>query len=378
MTGKKIICCVTVDMSINFFQGILEGMKKRGHEVIALASPGHYLTEYCTKHGFAQIEVPMERRISLWNDIKALLKLIKIFRYEKPYVVHSMTPKAGLLCMIAAWLVRVPIRIHTFTGLVWPTATGFVRLILKNADRVICGCATHIIPEGEGVKNDLQANVTNKTMRVLGYGNVMGIDLKLWDPLRFSGVHRPEGVFQFLFTGRIVGDKGINELVWAFSQLQKEHPDIKLMLTGIYEKDVDPLSPETNKEIEENPAIEVNGPYEGDELVRLYAQADCFVMPSYREGFPNSVLEAGAMGLPQVVTDINGSREIIVHGENGLIVPAKDKETLLNAMRIIYEDNNLREKLSSKAREMIASRFERSYVYQCQVDFYNELLEPNV
>ena len=378
MVKRKIICCTTVDMSINFFQGIMKGMSKEGHQVIALSSPGCYLTEYGRNHDFKIIEVPIERHISICSDLISLFKLIKTFKSESPYVVHSMTPKAGLLCMVAAWIVRVPIRIHTFTGLVWPTATGLMRFILKNADRLICKCATHIIPEGEGIKNDLQNNVTNKPMRVLGYGNIMGVDMSLWDPSRFHIIDKDNKSFLFLFTGRIVGDKGINELVWAFSQLHIVHPDVKLMLTGIYEKDIDPLLPETDKAINNNNAIEVNGPFEGDDLVRLYAQADCFVMPSYREGFPNSVLEAGAMGLPQIVTDINGSREIISHGKNGLIVPAKDKEALYEAMRLIYENKELRDKLSLNARELISSRFERSFVYKCQVDYYNEILGKNV
>lgn len=371
---KKIIRAATIDWSVDFFRDIMIKMRKKGYNMIALSSPGDKLTKLNTEFGFQIIEVPMARHISIWKDIKALAKMISVFRKEKPIIVHSITPKAGLLCMIAAWLVRVPMRIHTFTGLVWPTATGFKKKILMTTDIVICSCATHIIPEGEGVKYDLQTYITNKDMHVLGFGNVQGVDLSFWNPYNYKDL-KENDVFQFLFTGRIVGDKGINELVWAFVKLHELYPDTRLMLTGVYEKELDPLLNETEKEIYTNDSIEINGPFKGDDLVKLYAQADCFVMPSYREGFPNAVLEAGAMGLPQIVTDINGSREIIIHGENGLIVPAKDKEALFEAMRLLYEDENLRNKLSSKAREMIASRFERSFVQKCQIDFYKEILE---
>lgn len=369
---KKIIRATTVPQSLSFFEGTLPTLTKE-HCVQLLSSPGKRLDEIGVKYGITTHSVAMARRISPFGDIKSLFKIIKVFHKEKPYMVHSITPKAGLLCMIGARITGVPIRVHTFTGLVWPTASGFKRCLLKTADKLICSCATHIIPEGEGVKNDLQTSITNKPMGVLGYGNIQGIDMELWDPSRFE--ISKHDYFQFLFTGRIVGDKGINELVWAFVQLQKIHPNIRLMLTGAYEKAIDPLLPETEKQIKENNAIELNGPFFGDNLVELYAMADCFVMPSYREGFPNSVLEAGAMGLSQIVTDINGSREIIKHGENGLIVPAKNKEALFDAMLLLYEDEDLRKTLSSKAREMIGSRFERSFVQKCQLDFYKEVLE---
>ena len=349
-------------------------MREKGYEMAALSSPGDYLTKLNKEKGFKTIEVHIERRISLWNDIKSLFNLIRVFRKEKPYVVHSITPKAGLLCMLAAWLTKVPFRIHTFTGLVWPTATGLSRRILMTTDWLTCACATHIIPEGEGVKSDLQKHITKKPMKVLGFGNIQGIDLNRFDPSRFSPKEKDNDNFVFLFVGRIVGDKGINEMVWAFTQLHQEYPKTKLRLVGDYEPGLDPLDLEADKEIEGNDAIEAKGSLFNDDLVRAYAEADCFVMPSYREGFPNSVLEAGAMGLPQVVTDINGSREIVTDGFNGLIVPPKDRESLYRAMRSIYQDKALRKKLAGNARESIAQRFERSFVQQCQIDFYEEIL----
>lgn len=373
-SNAKIIRAATTDLSIDFCRDVMIKMREKGYEMAALSSPGDYLTKLNKEKGFKTIEVHIERRISLWNDIKSLFNLIRVFRKEKPYVVHSITPKAGLLCMLAAWLTKVPFRIHTFTGLVWPTATGLSRRILMTTDWLTCACATHIIPEGEGVKSDLQKHITKKPMKVLGFGNIQGIDLNRFDPSRFSPKEKDNDNFVFLFVGRIVGDKGINEMVWAFTQLHQEYPKTKLRLVGDYEPGLDPLDLEADKEIEGNDAIEAKGSLFNDDLVRAYAEADCFVMPSYREGFPNSVLEAGAMGLPQVVTDINGSREIVTDGFNGLIVPPKDRESLYRAMRSIYQDKALRKKLAGNARESIAQRFERSFVQQCQIDFYEEIL----
>lgn len=374
----KILRAATTDLSIDFCREVMIKMRDKGYEMVALSSPGDYLSKLKEEDGFRIIEVPMERHISIWKDLRSLLKLIRVFRKEKPQVVHSITPKAGLLCMMASWVARVPYRIHTFTGLVWPTATGITKRILMITDWITCACATHIIPEGEGVKTDLQNHITRKTMRVLGYGNILGVDLKRFDPERFASVEKVPDCFEFLFVGRIVGDKGINELVRAFNKLSKEFSDIRLKLVGDYEPELDSLQEDVDKEIKDNSRIEANGALYGDDLLRAYVAADCFVMPSYREGFPNSVLEAGAMGLPQVVTDINGSREIIKDGFNGLIVPSKDEDALYRALKLIYQNNSLRSKLSSNARQSIADRFERSFVQQCQIDYYDELLNNNI
>lgn len=290
-------------------------------------------------------------------------------------MVHSLTPKAGLICMIAAWLTRVPVRVHMFTGLVWPTSKGMKRKILMATDWLTCACATHVIPEGQGVMNDLKnGHITNKPMKVLGYGNVMGVDLERFNPDRFADVQKDENLFTFVFVGRITGDKGINELVASFVKLNEDHPDTRLVLVGKYESELDPLKPETMKFIESCKAIDACGPKYGDDLLMEYVKSDCFIMPSYREGFPNTVMEAGAMGLPSIVTDINGSREIIVDGENGLIVPSQMVQPLYDAMVRMMADSDLCAKMRQNARPMIASRFEKNFVQGCLMDFYNEVL----
>lgn len=374
--NKKIIRSVTVPQSIGFFEEVMIRLKRDGYEVVVLTSPGKELDEFKQRNPQEKaIEVPMERHISLTNDIKSLWQMIKVMRKEKPYMVHSMTPKAGLLSMISGWLTGVPVRVHTFTGLVWPTETGLKRKILMATDWITCACATHIIPEGQGVLDDLKNHkVCTKPMNVLGYGNVKGVDMERFNPARFTDVKKDEGIFRFIFVGRIVGDKGINELVDAFVKLNKEYPNIQLTLVGKYEVNLDPLKAKTLKLIEENPCIEACGPRYGDDLLVEYMKSHCFVMPSYREGFPNTVMEAGAMGLPSIVTNINGSREIIINGENGLIIPTKDADSLYEAMKLMLLDNKMREKMASNARPLIESRFEKSFVQKCLLDFYEEIM----
>jgi len=375
---RKIIRATTVSQSLIFFDGTMESLSK-DFEVILLSSSGPELFERESKYGVKVYPVEMFRRISPMKDIKSLYQLYKVFHKEKPVMVHSMTPKAGLLCMMAARMARVPIRLHTFTGLVWPTETGLKKKLLIFTDKVTCSCATHIIPEGEGVKNDLLENhITQKSLQVLGYGNVRGVDMDRYsrrlEIMNSVKEIRDESVVTFLFVGRIVKDKGINELCKAFSQLNKNYPDTRLFLVGNFEDDIDPISEKSRECIKNCTAIKAVGPKFGDDLVAYYAASDCFVFPSYREGFPNTVLEAGAMDLPCIVTDINGSREIIVEGENGTIIPPKDDNALYVAMEKMVLDKAWRERLANNSRGLIKERFDQKYVQKCLLDFYYKII----
>lgn len=378
----KVIRACTVPQSIGFVVGMIPDLTKE-YEVGVLSSPGEEWA-MLDKYGDAvkRLEVPMERHISPLRDLRSLWRLVRVFRRERPDMVHSMTPKAGMLCMLAAWITRVPVRVHMFTGLVFPTATGLKRRILMATDRLTCACATHVLPEGEGVKRDLLDNgITRKPIKVLGYGNCRGIDLDRFDPTlsevqaEAAKLRKPE-VFTFIAIGRLVGDKGINELVAAFSRLNRELPATCLILVGPQEKELDPLSPATLSEIESNPAIEAVG---NQADVRPWlAAADCHVLASYREGFPNVVIEAGAMGLPQIVTDINGANEIIINGRNGVIVPPKNADAIHASMSRMATDPAFRSVLAANARPLIASRYEQSYVRRCLKEYYKEILNDRI
>ena len=379
---NKILRTTTVPGSLNnFCRGLLRELTDEGYEVVAVSSPGPAMGEISEREGVKTIAVPMHREISPLNDLKSLWGLIKVLRKEKPTMVHSMTPKAGLLSMMAAWVCRVPVRLHTFTGLVFPTSTGLKQKILIFTDRLTCACATHIVPEGEGVKNDLiNYKITKKPMKVLGYGNVRGIDLKRFDPelpevKAEAEKIRKEDVLTFIFIGRLVGDKGINELVEAFKVVHEKFPATRLILVGRLEPNLDPLLPVTLEEIDRNNAILTTG--EVKDVRPWLLASDALVFPSYREGFPNVVIEAGAMGLPSIVTDINGSREIIIEGENGTIVPSKNEQALERAMEKFIDSTESTKAMSDKARKLIADRFDQTFVRKCLKDYYKEILSQS-
>lgn len=374
----RLLRTSTIPNSINTFcKGLLKELENEGYDVSVASSPGKYLDEIAEREGVEVYPVAMERHMAPLKDLKSLWGLIKVMHKVKPDIVHSITPKAGLLTMMAAWICRVPVRIHTFTGLVFPTATGLTQKILIFTDRLTCACATHVVPEGEGVKNDLiNYKITKKPLTVLGHGNIKGIDLERFNPenpevMAEAEKLRKPSLFTFVFVGRLVGDKGINELIKAFSRLEEEYGNCRLVLVGPEEAQLDPLMEWTRMEIETNPMIDAVG--RKSDVRPWYAMADAFVFPSYREGFPNCVIEAGAMGLPSIVTDINGSREIIRDGENGLIIPSKNEDALYVAMERMLTDAETRNRMAKAARSLVASRYEQSYVRDCLKRYYREV-----
>ena len=379
----KIIYTSTVPLSLNlFYRGLLRELSQE-YKVIALSSPQPELTEVARREGVKTIAVPIRREIAPVNDLMALWRLIYVFRRERPQMVHSMTPKAGLLSMIAAWIACVPVRVHTFTGLVFPTSSGLLRQVLMLTDKMTCWCATHVIAEGEGVRNDLlHHGITKKGVSVLGFGNVRGIDLDYY-VLTPSVKEKAEeirkrlciadGAFTFVFVGRIVRDKGINELTEAFCRLCNEQNDICLLLVGDYEP-TDPLSKYSQELIDRTPNIYITEEWI-DDVRPWYAAADALVFPSYREGFPNVVIEAGAMGLPSIVTDINGSREIIIDGKNGVIIPSHDEDALYHAMKGMVMNPKKAKYMGEKARPLITSRYEQRFVRSKLKEFYYNILK---
>ena len=372
---KKSIRISTIPLSLDvLLQGQLR-MLSEHYEVVGVSSPGEELDKVAQREGIRTIAVPMERKISPFKDLVSLFRLIRLFHREKPWMVHSLTPKAGLLAMTAAWICRVPVRIHMFTGLVFPTTTGLKQKILMATDSITCACATNVLPEGKGVKKDLEHfRITSKPLQIIGNGNINGIDLEFFDRtpevMEQAEKYRKEEVVTFCFVGRIVRDKGMNELVAAFQRLHQAYPNTRLVLVGPFEEKLDPVLPETRQVIEQHAAIEWMG-WQND-IRPFLAASEVFVFPSYREGFPNVVLQAGAMGLPSIVTDINGSSEIITEGVNGSIIPSQDEEALYKAMEKLL-DTEERRKLAQQARPQIANRYERKALWKELLKFYRSL-----
>lgn len=387
MNNPKLIRITTVPKSL---KGLLKGqhrfMSENGFEVIGISSRGEELEDVEREENIQTIAVEMTRTISPLKDLKSVWQLYKIFKKEKPQIVHTHTPKAGTVGMLAAKLAVVPHRLHTVAGLPLLVVKGKKRKLLDFVEKITYACATKVYPNSFGLYDIILENkytVKNK-LKVIGKGSSNGIDTSHFDPKLFSEEQKQElknslGIkpddFVYVFVGRLVKDKGINELINAFSQIRKfaNSQICKLVLVGIFERELDPLLPETLKEIETNPNI-ISVGFQKD--VRPYfAISDCLVFPSYREGFPNVVLQAGAMGLPSIVSDINGCNEIVENGYNGFIIPVQNQEKLHEKMLFLLQNSEKRTEIANNSRKKIVENYERNYIWNEILKEYNILLD---
>lgn len=382
MQNIKLIRITTVPISLKrLLTGQHRFISNNGFFVLGVSSPGKELMEVEETEGILVQSLEMTRKISPLTDLKSLWAFYLLCRKEKPLIVHSHTPKAGIIGMLGAKLAGVPIRLHTVAGLPLMESTGVRRSVLNFVEKLTYSSSTRVYPNSRGLYEFILANhlTKEKKLKVIANGSSNGIDTSFFDSKIISEEHRENlkkqlGIdsndFIFVFVGRLVSDKGINELAEAFSQLDNKH--VKLILVGQMEEDLDPLSNKTLNQIDTNSNILSVG---FQEDVRPYfAISDCLVFPSYREGFPNVVMQAGAMGLPSIVSDINGCNEIILERENGTIVPPKNVSKLKEAMHNMITDKDLFIKLKSNARSMISERYEQKVVWEALLAEYKLLL----
>ena len=386
---KKLIRITTVPISFKvLLKGQLRFMASNGFDVKGVSSEGEELKEVRENEGIVMEAINMSRKITPFQDLKSLWEMWNFLRKEKPQIVHTHTPKAGIIGMLAARLAGVPHRLHTVAGLPLMEATGIKRKILNFVEKLTYSSATRVYPNSKGLYNFiLQNNFTQSNkLKIIANGSSNGINTTFFSPAQVSEIEKitlreklniqPDD-FVFVFVGRIVSDKGINELIKAFSELQaagnNEQIGIKLLLVGGLESYLDPLNPETLAEINQNKDI-ISVGFQQD-VRPFFAISDVLAFPSYREGFPNVVMQAGAMGLPSIVSDINGCNEIIVEGENGLIIPPKNVEKLKEKMLTLARDKNLYIKLKENSRRMIESRYEQSVVWNALLEEYEGLLQ---
>ena len=379
---QKLVRITTIPLSLEkLLEGQLTFMNEH-YEVIAISAEKKRLDKYGSDNKVRTFWVEMTRAITPLEDIKALLRLYRFFKREKPLIVHTHTPKAGIVGMLAAKLARVPIRLHTVAGLPLIETKGNKRKILDLVEAFAYRLATRVYPNSFELKKIIinLGYAKSGKLKVLGKGSSNGIDTGYFDPSQFpqeenfklkSELGIPQEDFTFIFVGRLVSEKGINELVLSFTELQKSKPDISLLLVGPFEKELDPLAPEVFQNIKSHPKIFTTG-YQQD--VRAYFSiSDVLTFPSYREGFPNVVMQANAMGIPAIVSDINGCNEIIEEGINGMIIPVKDRSALLNSMTVVIENNVLRSKLAQNARKLIQMNYERRLFWGILLKEYKEL-----
>lgn len=343
-------------------------------------SPVAEFDRITSEEGVPTNGVIMTRGIHPMHDFLSIFRMLVVLLKVRPDIVHSYTPKAGLVTMLAAFICRVPIRVHTFTGLIFPTQSGLKRKLLVWTDRLICACSTHVVPEGEGVKNDLvRFLITKKRLEKIGHGNIAGVDTTHYSRLAShvggdaAQLRARTGLtdrnFVFVFVGRLNRDKGIKELISAFNSLDNEP---HLLLVGA-EDHTAPIDAATLEAIDRNPRIHKLG-FQTDIRPAL-AASNVLVLPSYREGFPNAVLQAGAMELPVIATDISGSNEVIEPEFNGWIVPPRQIRPLESAMLEAMKKPKFElESMGKRARSRIKERFEREDHWNRMLEFYTACL----
>lgn len=356
-------------------------------EVIGVSSQGKELEEIRHDEGIEVVSIGMSRKITPIQDIKSLRQMYKFLKRERPQIVHTHTPKAGIVGMLAAKLAGVPHRLHTVAGLPLMEATGAKRKILDFVEKLTYSSATRIYPNSKGLYDFILQNeyTVKDKLKVIANGSSNGINTSFFSPDEVTANQKEslkkelnidDSDFVFIFVGRLVGDKGINELVAAFSQIAKIKNlkcNPKLLLVGTLETELDPLEADTLKEIKTNPSIIEVG-FQKD-VRPFFAISNALVFPSYREGFPNVVMQAGAIGLPSIVSDINGCNEIIIQDENGMIVPVKNINQLQTSMERAILDVEYYSKLKKNARSMIQSRYEQSVVWNALLNEYKTLLK---
>jgi glycosyltransferase involved in cell wall biosynthesis len=351
-------------------------------EVIGVSSHGRELTDVEKDEGIRTIALDMSREITPLQDMISLIKMIFLLLKEKPDIVHTHTPKAGIVGMVAAWLARVPHRLHTVAGLPVMEATGKKKKILLAVEKLTYACATKVYPNSYGLKTYILENVLapENKLKIIGYGSSNGIDTDyfkrtnevLKNATLIEDRYNLKNTFVFIFVGRVVKDKGINELLSAFNRLSQEYNTARLLLIGDFEKELDPLSDDSYAILKNNEHIIHTG-FQAD-IRPFLATGNCFVLPTYREGFPNVVLQACSMELPCIVTDINGCNEIIANEKNGLLIEPKNTDDLYLAMKRMITEDMLPDTLKVNTRKDIIAKYDRQKFHQYLLDEYHEVL----
>jgi len=379
----KLIRIATVPISLKILLKDQLLFMNEYFEVVGVASTGEELQEVESVEGIRTVALDMSREITPVKDLVSLVQMVRLILRERPEIVHTHTPKAGIVGMLAAFICRVPHRLHTVAGLPVMEAVGKKKKILLLVEKITYFCATKVYPNSYGLQEYiLKENLCPPTkLKVIGYGSSNGIDTEHFSRVEeivqsSKGLEDEYGLkakFVFCFVGRVVKDKGIDELMSAFDKLSYEFDNVTLFIVGKMESELDPVSFKAEKILENNKSIMHVG-FQSD--IRPYlAASDCFVLPTYREGFPNVVLQAASMELPSIVTDINGCNEIIHDGINGLVVEPKKSDVLYDAMRKFMVDENLKVLLSTNVRDEIVEKYDRKNFHQYLLDEYNEVIE---
>lgn len=382
--NKKLIRITTVPMALRYLlPGQMHFMAASGFDVLMISADGKELRDVIEHEKCRHIIVPMTRKITPLQDLACLFKLIRIFRKEKPAVVHTHTPKAGLLGMLAAKLTGVPTRIHTVAGLPLMVETGFKYQLLKFIEKLTYATANHVWPNSNSLMKFIVDHKLCKTskLRIIAKGSTNGININ-----RFNKATLNENMLEatkqtigflnnkiyLLCIGRLVKDKGIIELVHVFTQLQKSNDTIRLLLVGEYEFGLDPLPAATLQEIENNPSIiHINWTNQVEYYMQL---ANLFVFPSHREGFPNVLLQAGAMKLPIICSKITGNIDIVTDHETGLIFDKGNEQQMFEILQYALANPQQMQNMAKQLQEDITKNYRQENIWQNLLTAYKSLV----
>jgi glycosyltransferase involved in cell wall biosynthesis len=374
---QRILIVVAVPMTVKAFLMTYIRKLSESYDVTVACSDAIPDFQQSLPLGVHFIPIEIARQISPWRDLLAVFRLVRLIRAGRFSLVHSVTPKAGLLTQLAAFWCGVSVRIHTFTGQVWVTRRGPFRWLLKTLDRLIAACATRLLADSASQRDFLVAQgiVSECKIDVLGHGSISGVDPARFRPnpevrkaIRYSLGYGEEMVFA-LYVGRINRDKGVLDLVAAFAGVAERLPQLALLLVG---PDEENLAPEIARLALNHPRLHLLGATPRPE--DFMAAADFFCLPSYREGFGSVVIEAAACGIPAMVSDIYGLTDAVADGESGVLHPPTDVSSIAACLERLTVERDWCVRLGEQARRRAQQQFSSEIVVLAQMNFVNQLL----
>lgn len=380
----KLVRITTAPISLNvLLPGQMRYMQENGLEVVMVSSDGPELEMVKKREGCRHHIIPMTRKMTPFSDLRCLWLLYKFFRKEKPDIVHSHTPKAGLLGMLAAKFAGIKIRIHTVAGLRYVTTKGFSRRILITMEKITSWAATYVWPNSFSLKKYITENhlAATRKLEVIGKGSSNGVNLSRYSITSLQNGKLEEikkklqydgKLFYFLSVGRIVHDKGMDELLNAFVKVHEADPQTRLLLVGSFEDEVDPVSDKARQLIETHPAVIMAG-WSNDVEYFMHI-ANVLVHPSHREGFPNVLLQAGAMECPIICSGIDGNIDIVTHQQTGLIAEVKNEAALSQLMGYAIHNETTLQQYAKLLRHQIEQYFNQPVMHLLLHKKYLELL----
>ncbi|MDE3201707.1 MAG: glycosyltransferase family 4 protein, partial [Acidobacteriota bacterium] len=348
-------------------------MREAGFRITLLSAPGELSERIAQDEGVDLVEVPMERVIAPWADIISWFRIWRTLRRLRPDIVEFSTPKAGLLGLTAAFIARIPHRVYLLRGLKLERSRGLKRWLLLNAEKCTAACSQCVLCNSISLRmeaEDLQI-APDRKLRVLGAGSSRGVDVEHFSP-GDSEIREQYGIAQKVqvlgFVGRLTRDKGLPELLVAFDAILRKHPEALLLLVGWFDASEDALDSVVRDRIETHPRIFCTG-YVVDPAP-YYRAMDVFILPTWREGFPNAVLEAAATGIPVITTLSTGARDAVVPEVTGLLVPPGYPEAICEATSRLLRDNSLRRRMGNAARAWVTEHFVDRHILNLTIAFY--------